>query len=147
MTKFSVYFLLGNGYGFCSNPDSLLLSNWAPWNNRKKSILQRRFHGRRRCRIVRSLISMRTPQIWHKKNRENFTGYMLNQNKSLLKWKMACLGQPAKFIYSGLFLRDSNNRVNVFTLGCLPIATLKTFQTGISTYPCGNKSYLRITHF
>ena len=49
---------------FSSNPNSLLLSNWAPWNNREKkwkdakSIFQRRFHGRRRCRIVRSLITV-----------------------------------------------------------------------------------------
>ena len=46
----------------CSNINSLLLSNWAPWNNREKkwkdakSIFQRRFHGCRRCRIVRSLV-------------------------------------------------------------------------------------------
>ena len=69
--------LLGNGNGrvinstisvttrersllFSSNPVSLLLSNWDPWINREKkwkdakSIFQRRFHGRRRCRIVRS---------------------------------------------------------------------------------------------
>ena len=70
--------LLGNGNGkaknstisvrtrawsllFSSNPNSLLLSNWAPWKNRgkkwkdAKSIFQRRFHGCHRCRIVRSL--------------------------------------------------------------------------------------------
>ena len=46
---------------FSSNPNSLLLSNWAPWKKRgkrwrdAKSIFQRRFHGRHRCRIVRSL--------------------------------------------------------------------------------------------
>ena len=45
---------------FSSNPNSLLLSNWASWNNHgkkwkdAKSIFQRRFHGRRRCRIVSS---------------------------------------------------------------------------------------------
>ena len=71
--------LLGNGNGkainstisfstwvrsllFSSNPYSLLLSKWAPWNNREKkrkdakSILQRRFQGKRRYRIVRSLL-------------------------------------------------------------------------------------------
>ena len=43
---------------FSSNWNSLLLSNWATWNNREmvwkdaESIFQRRFHGRRRCRIV-----------------------------------------------------------------------------------------------
>ena len=70
--------LLGNGNGktinstisvrtqawsllFSSKLNSLLLSNWAPWNNREKkwkdekSIFQRRIHGSRRCRIVRSL--------------------------------------------------------------------------------------------
>ena len=45
---------------FNSNPNSLLWRNWAPWKNRgkkwkdAKSIFQRRLHGRRRCRIVRS---------------------------------------------------------------------------------------------
>ena len=45
---------------FSSNPNSLLLSNWASWNNHEKkwkdaqSIFQRRFHERRRCRIVSS---------------------------------------------------------------------------------------------
>ena len=40
-----------------SKLNSLLLSNWAPWNNREKKwkdakfIFQRRFHGHRRCRI------------------------------------------------------------------------------------------------
>ena len=71
--------LLGNGNGkainstisfstwvrsllFSSNPYSLLLSKWAPWNNREKkrkdakSILQRRFQGKRRYRIVRSVL-------------------------------------------------------------------------------------------
>ena len=43
---------------FSCNLNSLLLSNWATWNNREmvwkdaESIFQRRFHGRRRCRIV-----------------------------------------------------------------------------------------------
>ena len=69
--------LLGNGNGkginssisvwtrarsplFSSNPKYLLLRNWAPRANREekwkdaKSIYQRRFHGRCRCRIVRS---------------------------------------------------------------------------------------------
>ena len=47
---------------FSSNPNSLLLNNWAPWNNDEKkckdlkSIFLRSFHGRRRCRIVRSLL-------------------------------------------------------------------------------------------
>ena len=47
---------------FSSKLNFLLLSNWAPWNNRKKeckdgkSTFQRRFHERRRCRIVRSPI-------------------------------------------------------------------------------------------
>ena len=73
--------LLGNGNGrvinstmsattrersllFSSNPVSLLLSNWDPWINREKkwkdakSIFQRGFHGRRRCRIVRSCTSV-----------------------------------------------------------------------------------------
>ena len=46
-----------------SKLNSLLLSNWDPWNNREKkwkdakSIFKRCFHGRRRCRIVRSLTS------------------------------------------------------------------------------------------
>ena len=46
---------------FSSNPNSLL-TNWVSWNDREKkwkdakSIFQRRFHGLRRCRIVRSLI-------------------------------------------------------------------------------------------
>ena len=46
---------------FSSKLNSLLLSNWAPWNNREKkwkdekSIFQRRIYGRRRCWIVRSL--------------------------------------------------------------------------------------------
>ena len=45
---------------FSSNSNSLLLANWAPCKNRgkkwkdAKSIFQRRLHGRRRCRIVRS---------------------------------------------------------------------------------------------
>ena len=49
---------------FSAKLNSLLLSNWALWNNREKknwkdakSTFQRRFHGRRRCRIVRSLLS------------------------------------------------------------------------------------------
>ena len=51
-------------------PNSLLLSNWAPWNNREKkwkdakTVFQRRFHGRRRCRTARSLIeSLRRPLL------------------------------------------------------------------------------------
>ena len=42
---------------FSSKLNSLLLSNWALWNNRErkwndaKFIFQRRFHGHRRCRI------------------------------------------------------------------------------------------------
>ena len=51
-------------------PNSLLLSNWAPWNNREKkwkdatTVFQRRLHGRRRCRIVRSPIeSLRRPLL------------------------------------------------------------------------------------
>ena len=43
---------------FSSNINSLLLCNWATWDNREmvwkdaESIFQRGFHGRRRCRIV-----------------------------------------------------------------------------------------------
>ena len=71
--------LLGNGNGkainstisvwtrvrsllFSSNPNSLPLSNRAPRDNREKKMkgcevfFQRRFHERRRCRIVRSLL-------------------------------------------------------------------------------------------
>ena len=54
---------------FNSNRNSLLLSNRANWDNREKvlkdakSIFHRRFHGRRRCRIVRSLIYYRQRQI------------------------------------------------------------------------------------
>ena len=72
--------LLGNGNGkainstisvwtrvrsllFSSNPNSLPLSNRAPRDNREKKkmkgcevFFQRRFHERRRCRIVRSLL-------------------------------------------------------------------------------------------
>ena len=46
---------------FSSNRTSLLSSNWVTWYKREKvvkdskSIFQRRFHWRRRCRIVRSL--------------------------------------------------------------------------------------------
>ena len=77
-----IWSLLGNGNGkainstisvrirarsllFSSKLNSLLLSNWAPWNNREKkwkdakSIFRRRFHGRRRCRIVRSILAHR----------------------------------------------------------------------------------------
>ena len=45
-----------------SNINSLLLSNWATWDNREmvskdaESIFQRHFHGRRRCLIVRPLV-------------------------------------------------------------------------------------------
>ena len=47
---------------FISNINSLLLSNWAPWDNREmvwknaEPIFQRRFYGSRCCRIVRSLV-------------------------------------------------------------------------------------------
>ena len=47
---------------FSSNINSNLLSNWATWDNREmgwnnaESIFQQGFHGRRRCRIVRSLL-------------------------------------------------------------------------------------------
>ena len=47
---------------FSSNRNSLLSSDWVTWDNREvvlkgaKSIFQRRFHWRRRCRIVRSLL-------------------------------------------------------------------------------------------
>ena len=47
---------------FSSNPYSILLSKWAPWNNLEKkwkdakSILQRHFQGRRHYQIVRSLL-------------------------------------------------------------------------------------------
>ena len=49
---------------FSCNINSLLLSNWATWDNREmvwkdaKSIFQRPFNGRRRCRIVRSLMTL-----------------------------------------------------------------------------------------
>ena len=47
---------------FSSNRNSLFSSDWVTWDNREvvlkdaKSIFQRRFHWRRRCRIVRSLL-------------------------------------------------------------------------------------------
>ena len=47
---------------FSSNRNSLLSSDWVTWDNREvvlkgaKSNFQRRFHWRRRCRIVRSLL-------------------------------------------------------------------------------------------
>ena len=50
-------------HAFTSNLNSLLLSNRATWDNREivstdvKSIFTRRFRGRRRCRVVRSIIS------------------------------------------------------------------------------------------
>ena len=50
---------------FTSNLNSLLLSNRVTWDNREvvskdaKSIFQRRFHGSRRCRILRSLMLRR----------------------------------------------------------------------------------------
>ena len=59
-------------YHFCLNLDAVpslhlqpkfpFLSNWATWDNREKkwkdakAIFQGRFHGRPRCRIVRSLL-------------------------------------------------------------------------------------------
>ena len=48
---------------FSSTQNSLLLSNRANWDNREKiwndarSVFQRRFYGRRRCRIIRSPIT------------------------------------------------------------------------------------------
>ena len=47
---------------FSSNQNSLLLSNRANWDNREKvskdaKSIQRRFHGRRRCWIIRSLLT------------------------------------------------------------------------------------------
>ena len=81
MTKL-LSFLLEDGYGkaiistisvwtwalpslFSANINSLLLNNWATlkncemvWKN-AESIFQGRFHGRRRCRIVRTLICTR----------------------------------------------------------------------------------------
>ena len=82
--------LLGNGNGkainstisfrtrpqsllFSFTPNSLLLSNWATWNNRQKkwkdakTIFQWRFHGGRHCWIVRSLITAylgRIESLW-----------------------------------------------------------------------------------
>ena len=47
---------------FSFNRNSLFSSDWVTWDNREvvlkdaKSIFQRRFHWRRRCRIVRSLL-------------------------------------------------------------------------------------------
>ena len=47
---------------FSSNRNSLFSSDWMTWDNREvvlndaRSIFQRRFHWRRRCRIVRSLL-------------------------------------------------------------------------------------------
>ena len=47
---------------FSSDINSLLLSNWVTWDSREmiwkdtESIFQRSFHGRRRCRIVSSLL-------------------------------------------------------------------------------------------
>ena len=47
---------------FSSNRNSLFSSDWVTWDNREvvlkdaNSIFQRRFHWRRRCRIVRSLL-------------------------------------------------------------------------------------------
>ena len=49
---------------FSSSQNPLPLSNRTNWDNREKvwndakSVFQRRFHGRRRCRIVRSLFSI-----------------------------------------------------------------------------------------
>ena len=47
---------------FSSNRNSLFSSDWVTWDNREvvlkdaKSVFQRRFHWRRRCWIVRSLL-------------------------------------------------------------------------------------------
>ena len=49
---------------FSSSTNSLLLSSWATWDNRKvvwkdaESIFRRSFHGRPCCRIIRSLMVM-----------------------------------------------------------------------------------------
>ena len=112
-----------------------------------KSISQRRFHGRPPLsdRKVPN-IHAHAPDLTLKKSREFHRLYAKSKQKPL-KMEDGLFRPASKINLLWVFLRDINNRVNVFTLGCLPIATLKPFQTGISTYPCGNKSYLRITHF
>ena len=53
---------------FSSNINSLLFSNWSTWDNREmvwkhaESFFQRPVNGRRRCRIVRSLLLVLGPQ-------------------------------------------------------------------------------------
>ena len=47
---------------FSSNPNSLLLSSWVHEDNREKKVkgcevyFQQSFHGRRRCRMIRSIL-------------------------------------------------------------------------------------------
>ena len=54
---------------FSSTINPPLLSNWATWDNHEmvwkdaESIFQGRFHGRRRCRIVRSLKQQRRRRL------------------------------------------------------------------------------------
>ena len=68
---------------FSSNLNPLLLSNWATWDNLEmvwkdaKSIFQQGFHGHRRCRIVRFLLSY-WPREWasNSGNISSNTAYM-----------------------------------------------------------------------
>ena len=60
---------------FSSTINSLLLSNWATWDNREmvckdaESISPRSFHERSRCRIGRSLFSLKLVVQWRRLSR------------------------------------------------------------------------------
>ena len=60
---------------FSSTINSLLLSNWATWDNREmvfkdaESISPRSFHERSRCRIGRSLFSLKLVVRWRRLSR------------------------------------------------------------------------------
>ena len=67
---------------FSSTINSLVLSNWVTKDNREmvwkdaESIFQRHFHGRRRCRIVRSLIFLDRDGYLHCRTMEEKYGLL-----------------------------------------------------------------------
>ena len=70
-----LYISLPSLHRFSSTINSLLLSNWATWDNREmlckdaESISPRSFHKRSRCRIGRSLFSLKLVVRWRRLSR------------------------------------------------------------------------------
>ena len=88
---------------FSSTINSLVLSNWVTKDNREmvwkdaESIFQRHFHGRRRCRIVRSLIFLDRDGYLHCRTMEEKYGLLF------CSWEQSCTGKSSMSIFFVFF--------------------------------------------